>query len=77
MKPMLPNAIKKLASVKEAEIETGVSQWTWRNLAYSGKVESIKIGTRLLIPVSEIERVIAEGRRPRAAGHAVAGGEAG
>jgi hypothetical protein len=52
-------------SVAEAEMLTGLSRWTWRSWAYSGRVASIKLGKRLVIPVAEIERVIAEGTRPR------------
>jgi hypothetical protein len=54
-------------SVDQAEIMTGVSRWTWRQYAYRGHMESCKVGARLLIPISEIRRVIAEGRRPRKA----------
>jgi excisionase family DNA binding protein len=56
----------KFVSVAEAEQLTGVSRWTWRQMCYSGRIESIKIGRRLLISLSEIDRVVAEGRRPRA-----------
>jgi hypothetical protein len=55
-------------SVDQAEILTGVSRWTWRGYAYAGKVESCKVGARLLIPITEIRRIIAEGTRPRAGG---------
>lgn len=55
----------KYLGVKEAEELTGVSRWTWRRYAYTGVVESIKIGKRLLISSSEIERLVAEGTRPR------------
>jgi len=55
----------ELLGVAEAEIATGISRWTWRAWAYSGKVSSVKLGRRLLIPVAEIRRVIAEGTRPR------------
>jgi hypothetical protein len=58
----------EFVSVDGAEILTGVSRWTWRSYAYKGKIESSKIGARLLIPLSEIRRVIAEGRRPRTDG---------
>ena len=34
-------------------------------MAYDGRVESTKVGTRLLIPASEVDRVISEGTRPR------------
>jgi hypothetical protein len=54
--------------VDDAEILTGLSRWTWRAWAYSGRVGSVKAGTRLLIPVAEIRRVMAEGTRPRVAG---------
>lgn len=57
-------------SVDQAEILTGVSKWTWRAYAYKGKVESCKVGVRLLIPLSEVRRVIAEGTRPRIDGKA-------
>jgi hypothetical protein len=51
--------------VDEAEIMTGRSRWSWRKDAYSGKVSSVKVGRRLLLPVSEIRRILAEGTRPR------------
>jgi hypothetical protein len=52
--------------VDEAEIMTGRSRWSWRKDAYSGRIASVKVGRRLLIPVSEIRRILAEGLRPRA-----------
>ncbi len=51
--------------VRELEAVTGVSRWTWRRWAYSGRVASVKLGKRLLIPVSEISRLVAENTRPR------------
>ena len=51
--------------VAEAEARTGVSRWTWRRWAYDGKVVSVKLGKRLLIPSSEISRLVAENTRPR------------
>lgn len=54
-------------SVREAEALSGRSEWSWRRDAYAGRVESVKLGSRLLIPVSEIRRVLAEGTRPRVA----------
>jgi excisionase family DNA binding protein len=53
--------------VAEAETITGVSKWTWRRWAYDGKVASVKLGKRLLIPTSEIERLVSENTRPRLA----------
>jgi len=49
----------------DAETITGVSRSTWRHAAYEGRIESVKIGNRLLLPLSEVRRLIAEGTRPR------------
>jgi excisionase family DNA binding protein len=51
-------------SVAEAEHLTGVSRWTWRRWAYDGRVGSVKLGKRLLIPTAEIERLMRENTRP-------------
>lgn len=51
-------------SVQGAEDISTRSKWSWRRDAYAGKIASVKIGRRLLIPVSEVRRVIAEGTRP-------------
>ena len=51
--------------VGDAETLTGVSRWTWRRWAYDGKVESVKLGKRLLIPRAEISRLVNENTRPR------------
>ncbi len=55
----------ELVSVQGAETMTGRSRWSWRRDAYEGKIASVKLGAKLLIPVSEIRRVIAESTRPR------------
>jgi len=54
----------ELLSVADAEIMTGRSRWSWRRDAYAGKIASVKIGAKLLIPVVEIRRVISENTRP-------------
>lgn len=51
-------------SVGDAEVMTGRSRWSWRRDAYEGRIASVKIGVKLLIPIAEIRRVIAEGTRP-------------
>jgi hypothetical protein len=61
----LANVEPELVDVKSAEIITGRSRWSWRRDAYSGKIASVKIGAKLLIPIVEIKRVVAEGTRPR------------
>jgi excisionase family DNA binding protein len=54
-----------LQPVKAAASRLGISVWTLRKKAYRGEVASVKIGVKLLIPESEIERLICEGLRPR------------
>jgi hypothetical protein len=53
--------------VTDAEIMTGRSRWTWRRDCYTGRIASVKLRGRLLIPISEIRRVLAEGYRPAVA----------
>ena len=55
----------ELLGMAEAEEMTGRSRWSWRRDCYSGAVASVKIGAKLLIPISEVRRVIAENTRPR------------
>jgi hypothetical protein len=52
-------------SVQGAETMTGRSRWSWRRDAYEGKIASVKLGAKLLIPIAEIRRVLAENTRPR------------
>ena len=52
-------------SVQGAETMTGRSRWSWRRDAYDGRIASVKLGAKLLIPIAEIRRVIAENTRPR------------
>lgn len=59
------NIEPQLLGVNDAELMTGRSRWSWRRDCYSGAVASVKIGRRLFIPVSEVQRVIAENTRPR------------
>jgi excisionase family DNA binding protein len=62
---MVWNSKDSLSPVKKAAERLGMSVWTIRKKAYSGDVASVKIGVKLLIPESEIERLIQEGYRPR------------
>lgn len=52
-------------SVQGAETMTGRSRWSWRRDAYEGRISSVKLGAKLLIPIAEIRRVIQENTRPR------------
>ena len=60
------NTQPEYVGVDTAEAMTDVSRWTWRRWAYDRRIASIKLGKRLLIPVSEIRRVVDEGLRPAA-----------
>jgi len=51
-------------TVKTAQALTDRSAWTWRRDAYAGRVASVKIGRMLLIPRSEIDRIMRENLRP-------------
>jgi hypothetical protein len=61
----------RLLTVQECGRITGESPWTWRNRAYAGIVTSVKMAgsnSRLLIPLSEVQRLIAQGTRPAVVG---------
>lgn len=58
---------RKLLSVDECGATAGNSSWWWRRAAYAGRIESVKLGHRLMIPATEVDRIIAEGTRPRVA----------
>jgi|HubBroStandDraft_6_1064221.scaffolds.fasta_scaffold292704_3 hypothetical protein len=60
-----PNVAPLFCTLEDAETISGISRWTWRSKAYAGDVESSKVGRRLLIPITEVKRLIEEGRRPR------------
>jgi hypothetical protein len=55
-------------TVYEAEAIYGVSSFQWRRFAYSGKITSYKVGSRLFVPRAECQRIMAESRRPRKPG---------
>jgi predicted site-specific integrase-resolvase len=54
-----------LLPIREFSRTMGISVWTARAWAYSGRIASVKLGARLQVPVSEVDRLIAEGMRPR------------
>jgi excisionase family DNA binding protein len=51
----------RLTSVDEASERLGVSSFTTRRLIKSRLLRAVRVGKRVLIPQSEIDRVIAEG----------------
>jgi hypothetical protein len=62
----MANTAKELFTVQEAGHYSGESVWTWRKRCYDGVCASVKLSSRgrLLIPKSEIDRLIEEGMRP-------------
>jgi excisionase family DNA binding protein len=55
---------KRLLSVGETAARFGVSPWTVRDWIAQRKLTRVKIGRRVLVPESEIERVIERGTQP-------------
>jgi excisionase family DNA binding protein len=53
--------MEALRSIDVAAERLSVSPWTIRAWAAEGRLKSVKLGSRRLIPESEILRVIAEG----------------
>ena len=58
---------QKYFTLTQAQKLTGLSRYTWKGYAASGKVASIKLDKKILIPVEEIQRVMDAGYRPAAA----------
>jgi excisionase family DNA binding protein len=54
----------RLLSVDEAAETLGLSSWTIRAWIGSGRIGSTKLGSRRLIPSSEVTRLITEGTTP-------------
>ncbi|HKA18800.1 MAG TPA: helix-turn-helix domain-containing protein [Blastocatellia bacterium] len=54
----------ELLSIDKTAARLSLSSWTIRAMVRDGRLGSCKIGTRVLIPCSEITRLIAEGTRP-------------
>jgi excisionase family DNA binding protein len=54
----------RLLTIQHFADELGVSVWTARQYAYSGKISSVKIGRRLQVPATELDRLIEQNMRP-------------
>jgi Helix-turn-helix domain len=55
---------REYVSPREAQTMTGIAPYTWRRYALEGRIGSTKFGRKVLIPVSEIRRVLSESYRP-------------
>jgi excisionase family DNA binding protein len=53
--------MEALRSIEIAAERLGVSPWTIRAWAANGRMKSVKLGSRRMIPESEILRVMADG----------------
>lgn len=56
----------ELLSIDRTAAKLSLSSWTIRAMVRDGRLASCKIGSRVLIPASEIARLIAAGTRPAA-----------
>jgi excisionase family DNA binding protein len=56
--------------VKEAARVLSISPWTIRRYITDGKLKPVRIGRRVLIEPSELQRLIEAGRKPRVRGPA-------
>jgi hypothetical protein len=45
----------------EAEKMTDISQWTWRRLVSRGTVKAARCGDRIVIPISELKKIVKAG----------------
>ena len=48
--------------IKEAADAVGLSHWTLRQYIRQGKVKAVRLGRRVLIEPSELQRLIEQGR---------------
>jgi excisionase family DNA binding protein len=57
----MTNFSERLSSVEEASVRLGISTFTMRRLIKARQVRSVRIAKRVLIPESEIERIVVQG----------------
>lgn len=63
---MSAERVSRLLRVQEFADRLGISVWSARRWCYEGKCDSCKLGGKLLmVPESEVDRLIAESLRPR------------
>ncbi len=52
---------KLSVGLQEAQEMTGISHFTFRRMVKQGKIEAARVGRRVLIPVSELEKLVKPG----------------
>jgi excisionase family DNA binding protein len=55
--------MSRLSSIREAAKDLNVSKETIRRLAEQGEIRYVRVSRRVMIPVSELDRVVREGTR--------------
>jgi excisionase family DNA binding protein len=57
--------MKLVLDIKEAANVLSLSPWTIRRYITDGKLKTVRLGRRVLIEPSELQRLVEEGREPR------------
>jgi excisionase family DNA binding protein len=57
--------VKLLWNVKEAGTALGISPWTIRRYISDGKLQTVRLGRRVLLEPAECRRLLEEGRQKR------------
>ena len=52
---------KLSVGLQEAQEMTGISHFTFRRMVKQGKIRAARVGRRVLIPVSELEKLVKPG----------------
>jgi excisionase family DNA binding protein len=52
---------KLSVSLEEAQELTGISQHTFRKLVKRGRIKAARVGRRIVIPVTELEKLVKPG----------------
>lgn len=55
------DSIMRLLTLPEAADRLGISHWTVRRWATSGRIDSVRLGRRRLIPEQAVEKLIING----------------
>ena len=64
----VPKQNRRLASAEASgRYMGGLSHWTLRAWGREGKVSTIKLGTRLMFDLDELDQIIAKNERPQLA----------
>lgn len=63
--------VKLLWNVKEAGNALNLSPWTIRRWIADGKIQTVRLGRRVLLEPAECHRLVKEGREKRPSGELV------